>query len=185
MKIVFIRHGEPDKTVVDERGFIGHGRDLAPLTEVGIEQAEAASIHPLLKGSQIIVSSPYTRALQTAAIISKNTGLNIKIELDIHEFIPDKTFQVRGEAENKELHKEYMKYRGEYPKGETRKWETITEVINRSRPVFDHYVDLGYEKIIAVTHGGIIRRYAGIAFIEYGEVKEVDYNKEFKCFGWV
>ena len=26
MKIVFIRHGEPDKTGVDERGFIGQGR---------------------------------------------------------------------------------------------------------------------------------------------------------------
>lgn len=185
MKIVFIRHGEPDKTVVDARGFIGQGRDLAPLTELGIVQSETASMNPRLKGSQIIVSSPYTRTLQTAAIISKNTGLDIKIEIDLLEFIPDKTFQVKGEAENKELHKEYMKYHGEYPKGETKKWETITEVIHRSKPVFDHYVDLGYEKIIAVTHGGIMRRYTGNAFIEYCEVTEVVYDKEFKCFGWV
>lgn len=85
MKIVFIRHGEPDKKEVDKRGFIGQGRDMAPLTELGIKQAEEVSLSPLLEGCQVIVSSPYTRALQTAAIISKNTGLNIKVEVDILE----------------------------------------------------------------------------------------------------
>jgi len=63
MKIVFIRHGEPDKTLVDERGFIGQGRDMAPLSELGVKQAEEAARSSLLKGGQIIVSSPYTRAL--------------------------------------------------------------------------------------------------------------------------
>lgn len=29
MKVVFIRHGEPDYLSCDEKGFIGHGRDLA------------------------------------------------------------------------------------------------------------------------------------------------------------
>ena len=100
MKIVFIRHGEPDKTGVDNRGFIGQGRDMAPLTELGIKQAEDVSLNPLLEGCQVILSSPYTRALQTAAIISKNTGLDIKVEIDIHEFIPDKAFQVKSEVEN-------------------------------------------------------------------------------------
>lgn len=38
------------------------------------------SVNPLLKRCQIIVSSPYTRALQTAATISKNTGLDIKVD---------------------------------------------------------------------------------------------------------
>ncbi|MDY3908897.1 MAG: phosphoglycerate mutase family protein, partial [Eubacterium sp.] len=47
---------------------------MAPLTELGIKQAEEVSLSPLLEGCQVIVSSPYTRALQTAAIISKNTG---------------------------------------------------------------------------------------------------------------
>ena len=103
MKIIFIRHGEPDKNEVDKRGFIGQGRDLAPLTELGIRQAEEASKNPLLEGSQIIISSPYTRALHTAAIVSKNTGLDIKIDMDIYEFLSDKTFQVKGEEENHNL----------------------------------------------------------------------------------
>lgn len=185
MKIIFIRHGEPDKSKVDERGFIGQGRDMAPLSEVGIRQAEKVSRDSLLKDCQIIVSSPYTRALQTAAIISKNTGLGMAVEVDLHEFIPDKTFQVKGEEENKLLHKDFMMCRGEYPKGETRKWETITEIINRSKPVLDKYVDLGYEKIIVVAHGGVIRRYTGVGLIGHCEVCEVEYSKDFECFGWV
>ena len=185
MKIVFIRHGESDKTVVDKRGFIGQERDLAPLTELGIKQAEEASLNPSLEGCQVIVSSPYTRALQTAAIISKNTGLDIKVEVDIHEFIPDKTFQVKGEDENKILHKDFIQCLGEYPKGEVRKWETIAEIIDRSKPVFNKYIDLGYERIIVVANGGVIRRYTGVGLIEHCEVCEVDYSKDFTCFGWV
>ena len=185
MKIVFIRHGEPDKMEVDKRGFIGQGRDMASLTKLGIKQAEEVSLNPLLEGCQVIVSSPYTRALQTAAIISKNTGLNINVEIDIHEFIPDKTFQVKGEDENKLLHKDFMHCLGEYPEGESRKWETITEIINRTKPVFNKYVDLGYEKIIVVAHGGVIRRYTGVGLIEHCEICEVDYSKDFTCFGWV
>lgn len=185
MKIVFIRHGEPDKVEVDKREFIGQGRDFAPLTDLGIKQAENVSLSPLLAGCQIIVSSPYTRALQTAAIISKNTGLDIKVEVGIHEFIPDKTFQVKGEVENTALHNDFIHCMGEYPEGEVRKWETITEIINRSKPVFDKYVNLGYEKILVVAHGGVIRRYTGVALIEHCEVCEIDYSKDFECFGWV
>ncbi len=185
MKIVFVRHGEPDKTYVDEKGFIGMGRDMAPLTALGIAQAKEASKSPLLQGSQIIVASPYTRALYTAAIISKNADLDILVEIDLHEFLPDKTFRVKGEEENSKLHKEFIKCRGEYPQGETKKWETISEIIKRTKPVMDKYYDLGYEKIVVVAHGGVIRRYAGIDVIAYGEVLEVEYNKEFQCFGWV
>ncbi|MBQ8638971.1 MAG: hypothetical protein IJ468_07370 [Lachnospiraceae bacterium] len=59
------------------------------------------------------------------------------------------------------------------------------EPISRSKPVFDKYVDLGYEKIMVVAHGGIIRRYVGIGLIDHCEVFEVEYSKEFSCFGWV
>ena len=185
MKIVFIRHGEPDKAIVDARGFIGQGRDLAPLTDLGRQQAAQAAADPRLAGCQLIVASPYTRALQTAAIISRITGLDLQVETDLHEFIPDKTFQVRGEEENKALHKDFMRCRGEYPPGETRRWETILEIIARTKPVLDKYAALGYEKIAVVAHGGVIRRYTGVELIAHGEVCEIDYTPDFVPFGWV
>ena len=43
MEMIFIRHGEPDKAEVDRRGVIGLGRELAPLTGVGIRQAGEAA----------------------------------------------------------------------------------------------------------------------------------------------
>ncbi|EQB87662.1 hypothetical protein M918_08185 [Clostridium sp. BL8] len=91
-KLILIRHGEPDYSDVTERNFKGHGRDLGHLTPAGIEQAKAVAKDERLKGASIIVSSPYTRALQTAAIISKETSLDISIELDIHEWLPDLTY---------------------------------------------------------------------------------------------
>lgn len=56
MKVVFIRHGE-------ERGFIGHGRDLAPLSSLGTQQAERISKNTDFCDCEVIVSSPYTREL--------------------------------------------------------------------------------------------------------------------------
>ena len=185
MQIVFIRHGEPDPSEVDERGWIGQGRNFASLTSKGNQQAEAVSKHPLLEGCQLLISSPYTRALQTAAIISKNTGLSIRVEIDFHEFIPGKTFQLKGSEETKRLHEDFLKCKGIYPIGETRKWETIAEIINRTKIVLDRYVDLGYEKIAVVTHGGVIRRYTGIVDVAYCDAYKVQYTKAFECYGWV
>ena len=184
MEIVFIRHGEPDYTLTDNRGFIGQGRDMAPLTKLGIRQAEEASRNPMISGSQIIISSPYTRALQTAAILSKNTGLTLTVEIDLHELIPDKTFLVKGRKESDAYYADFVKCLGEYPEGEERKWETIGEIISRTKPVFDGYYNTGYMKIIAVTHGGVIRRYAGVSAIEYCEVNMVLFDKRFTCHTW-
>lgn len=45
MEIIFIRHGEPDYAPCDERGFIGHGRALAPLSARGVTQAARVAAH--------------------------------------------------------------------------------------------------------------------------------------------
>ena len=101
MKIVFIRHGEPDKAEVDKRGFIGQGRDLAPLTELGIRQAEEVSANPLLNGGQVIVASPYTRALQTAAIISKIRVWVSRWKLTFMNSFPTRRFRLREKRKTK------------------------------------------------------------------------------------
>ena len=185
MKIVFIRHGEPDFSEVDSRGFIGQGRELAALTTTGKEQAEDVSKNPLLDGAEIIVSSPYTRALQTAAIISKNTGISIAVETDLHEQIFDKTFTVKGAHEAKELNLDFIKCLGEIPKGEIKKWESLPEIIARIKPVADKYYDLGFKKIIVVAHGGIIRRFTGKWKIDYCDLEEIEYQKSFNFFRWI
>ena len=85
MKIYMIRHGKADYSYCDSHNFIGHGNDLAPLSENNISDVVNMSKDKRLKEASIIVSSPYTRALQTASIISKEIGLDIKIEPDLSE----------------------------------------------------------------------------------------------------
>ncbi len=183
MKIIFIRHGEPNYDICDQRGFVGQGRDLAPLTSIGVEQAEAVSKDSLLVGSEIILSSPYTRALQTAAIISQNTRLPIQVEVDLHEFIPDKTFTYKGKEESYILHKDFWDCHGSYPAGEVRKWETIDEIIARVVPVLKKYID--HKKVIVVSHGGVIRRFVGLGNIEFCKAYEVNFDDSFCCFRWI
>lgn len=182
MKIMFVRHGEADFGVVDQRGYIGMGRQFAPLTELGKEQANKVAGNFMLSHSEIIVSSPYTRALQTAAVIARKTGLEINVETDLHEFVPDKTYQASG-AEEEIFLAEFIKNHGEH-NGEKR-WETISEMISRTQTVLNRYVDKGYKKIFIVTHCRVIQRYTGTSVIGYCEVQEVDYDKNFHCFDWI
>lgn len=72
--LYLVRHGQPDYSGLQERGMFGFGRDLAPLSPLGIQQAEKSAKDPRLKQAERIVSSPYTRALQTAQIISLRPG---------------------------------------------------------------------------------------------------------------
>ena len=183
MEIVFIRHGEPDYAPCWERGFIGHGKDLACLTPEGIKQAEAVSRNSILSGSELIISSPYTRALQTAAIISKNTQLDITVEIDLHEFLPDKTFQFRSKEELDVLFTDFSDCFCSYPTGETRKWETIDMMSERLVKTLQKY--LSYDKIIIVTHAMLMHRLIAYGHIPNCHIAEVDFDEDFVSPGWI
>lgn len=124
MQVIMIRHGEPDYSPCDERRFIGHGRDLAPLTMRGIEQAKEAAKNKILHNSQIILSSPYTRALQTASYIASENRLDIIVEVDLREWQPDLTFQYMTSNEAIDASHDYELHNGIYPQGEIKKWES-------------------------------------------------------------
>ena len=74
-----------------------------------------------LKTAELIVSSPYTRALQTAAIISRETGLKICIEVDLHEWETDKTNQYTTSEESFMLAKADLLFPSYYKFEEVRK----------------------------------------------------------------
>lgn len=182
-KLILVRHGEPDYSFVTERQFKGHGRDLAQLTARGIEQAKAAAKDSRLKGASLIVSSPYTRALQTAAIISKETGLDINIELDLHEWLPDLTYSYSSDEVVKVAASECTILKGEYSEEDKRTWEKISTVANRAIKSLEKYLD--HEKIIVVAHGVVMRQFKFLVEIPYCGILEVDYDRDFKWAGWI
>lgn len=150
-----VRHGEPQWELCDEYGLIGHGRDLAPLNQKGIKQAHDISMDPRLKEGQIIISSPYTRALQTAAIISKNTNIDIVVEFDLREWQPDLTFRYDSNKRMIEYRNDFEKHNGIPPKDRRVNWETKASLEKRVKGVLNKY--LSYDKVIVVAHGMVFR----------------------------
>lgn len=157
MTLYLIRHGQPDYTEVTQRHFVGHGRDLAKLTPKGIEQAEAVSHDPRLAEADLILSSPYTRALQTAAIISKNTGLPIQVETDLIEWMPDLTFSYGGPEHFGEIETELQRCKGEWNENCKYHWESYSDLGRRAFNVVKKYLD--HDKLIVVTHGMLMRQF--------------------------
>ena len=85
MKIIFVRHGEPDYCELEERSYMGLDR-LAPLSEKGRQQAQELSKNSLLHSADLLVSSAVTRALETASYVACATGLPLRVEPLLHEW---------------------------------------------------------------------------------------------------
>jgi len=168
-----IRHGQPDYSGLESHGFFGFGRAFAPLSPQGIVQAEAAARDPRLKNAEFIVSSPYTRALQTAQIISRETGLPVAVDLDLHEWMPDRTNQLASGQESAALAEEFSCYRGVYPQGQTMRWEQLDHMRERMRRVADRYAD--HDCVIFVGHGMAFRALAPIEKMAPAEIFEYRY----------
>lgn len=171
--LYLVRHGEPDYSEMLEKGFFGFGRSFAPLSQKGINQAEITANDDRLKSASLIISSPYTRALQTASIISRVTGLKLCVEVDLHEWEPDKSNRYTTSEESFMLAREFTAYKGVYPEGQQMRWETLEEVRKRMRKVADKYSD--YDKVIFVGHGMVFRTLAYIEKMKPGEIVEYTY----------
>lgn len=170
-----IRHGEPTYKPIDERKFIGHGRDLAPLTENGISAVKETAKDIRLKNCEIIVSSPYTRALQTASILSKELGIDLEVDVDLHEWIPDiVNFQYKTTEDCINLCKDFELCNGIPPANSVKVWETAESMERRMKSVLNKY--LKYERVIIVSHGMVIRTVKYQEKIEHSEILEYVVN---------
>jgi len=173
MKTTFIlvRHGEPRYDEVIERGYVGMGYEFGKLTDNGIAQAEARAKDPLLKGAEIIISSPYTRALQTAAILSRLTDTPLVVENDLHEWMPDTKFIFDQDANAS--FQEYLSAEGVRTLNHTYRWESYEELKKRVHLTLIKYT--AYRKVIVVCHGIVISaltRFDDV--IEHCGVREIE-----------
>lgn len=175
MRIYAIRHGEATYEPCRDRGFIGHGLDLAPLTQNGIRQIQKTAKDARLLEAEILLASPYHRALHSAAIISKAIDLDIQVEMDLHEWMPDKSFQMSSHQEFLALLRDFDRNHGLHPAGTELKWESIRHMQQRVMAVFDRYVGK-HNTIIAVCHGFVIRSLAFRRIIDNGQIVEIDYE---------
>jgi len=167
-----IRHGEPDWHTYKPLNLKGNGRDLVPLTPHGRSQILETAEDPRLGRAELILSSPYTRAMQTAAILSRRLDLDIAVEYDLREWQPDLTFEYNSEERMRELRDDYNRYGGTHPAGERKLWESRDSLLRRIEGVLDRYRE--YSKVIVAGYGTIFGTLVGRADIAQGEIVEYE-----------
>ena len=148
----------------------GFRTDLTPLTKTGIEQIENTARNERLLRAKLILSSPYTRALESAAIISRIKQVPLKIEFDLHEWMPDTNGNYGSEAEVWALAQDFAAHQGMHPTGETKRWETSHHLKTRVEHVLMRYTNL--EHVIVVCHEMVIWSVTGIRDANCGQMIE-------------
>lgn len=165
-----VRHGEPDYSERNSKIYQGFGVNLSPLTAAGIAQIKAAARDPRLAGADMILSSPYVRALQTAAVLSKELGIEIAVETGLHEWLANKSYIYESDEKAGQSYREYVEWNGAYPQGEERDWETSAMMRERFLRVLEKYRSCG--KVIVVCHGMLIQSVAGGGYPACGQITE-------------
>lgn len=154
-----VRHGKTDYSERNTKIYQGFGVNLSKLSEKGVRQVKETALDDRLKGTDLILSSPYTRALQTAAILSKELGAELVVETDLHEWLANKNYVYEEEETAEKAYEEYMERAGEYPGGEERPWESAADMRKRVLGVLRKYAD--YEKVVVACHGMMIQAVTG------------------------
>ncbi len=75
--VYFIRHAQSDRFVYDDR--------TRPLTEEGLKDTEKITEKLINVGIKHIISSPYTRTVQTVTDLSEKLGVSIETDEDFRE----------------------------------------------------------------------------------------------------
>lgn len=140
-----LRHGQTDWNI----DFRLQGITDVPLNETGLAQAYAAAAR--IDGSQwdALLSSPLSRALDTAKIVHRVAGISVQ-EVVVDSILLERSF---GEAEG-ELYADWKaKHTGDPVGAESR------EALNARVLSFLNAVSAGYrgKRVLAVSHGAFIR----------------------------
>ncbi len=168
----FVRHGKTDYSQRNTKIYQGWGVNLAPLSELGVQQIKETAKDERLKGTDLILSSPYTRAVQTAAILSKELGADIVIETDLHEWMANKSYVYDEDEIAENSFQEYTENHGVYPPDGEKVWEDAATVKKRILKVLEKYKH--YNKVIIACHGLMIQATAGGELSRNGEIVEFE-----------
>ena len=145
------RHGQTDWNI----NFLLQGVTDIPMNDAGFEQVRLAAKALNKDDWDIVLTSPLTRARQTAEILSDQLGFNQVIE---ERLLIERSF---GEAEG--LSHEQWKSRyanlDEIPGGESR-----SELLIRSQLLLDTVsAAFAGKRVLAISHGALIRTLIAIA----------------------
>lgn len=168
MKIIFVRHGEPDYRELEECSYTGFGIDLAPLSEKGRQQAHKLSTNPLFPSAEIIISSAVTRALETASYMVCATGLPLRVEPLLHEW----QVYESGIENFEKARRLFLENHGELLPNSPIQYETAAEMKSRLLECMGKYRD--YQTVVVVAHRMLIRQFVPNEKIDFCQAIECE-----------
>lgn len=170
---IFVRHGEPDYPSTLDWEKMSLAKNFAGLTEQGRDQIKNSCKKLKEYNAEIIVSSPFTRTLEGAAIMARELNLDVIVEHNLYEWQADLTYSIENEDVLRNLVDEYCDLDGFYPEGETRVWETTEMVRTRVIRALEKYKN--YERVIISGHGMMIQAVLGRKVpVNYGDIVEIE-----------
>ena len=146
-----LRHGQTDWNI----NFLLQGVTDIPMNQTGLEQVKLAAQAIQAKDWDVVLTSPLSRARQTAEIIATHVGFSEVIE---QELLIERSF---GEAEGLSHEQWRAKYSNldEIPGGESRQQLTA-----RSQLLLDYVAtEFKGKRVLAISHGALIRGLLAIA----------------------
>lgn len=189
MKIYFVRHGETDYASVEARGVKGWARSFAPLSPIGRVQIDTIAKDYRLEETEAILCSSYTRALESAARLSRALNKPLYVEYDLHEWLPQKDSLGDTDTDtvakaqaalryytgfnyyNGDVNPEDMMYAPDFdesippearalPPADQRTWESLEEVRERVVRALRRYNHLS--SVLVVSHAVVIASFLGV-----------------------
>jgi len=154
VKLFLIRHGQTDSNVEGRY----QGSLETNLTEKGMEQAAAAKKYLSKVKFSGIYSSPLKRAMQSAAIIAKDSGLEIKVRKDLREINFGKWEGMRFEEINSKYRQDYQDWLADPYNNSPTGGESFGSVIERASKTVKDVVAKNPDgsSVAIITHGGVI-----------------------------
>ena len=146
-----LRHGQTDWNI----NFLLQGVTDIPMNQTGIEQVKLAAQAIRAEDWDVVLTSPLSRARQTAEIIASQHGYTEIIE---QELLIERSF---GEAEGLSHEQWRAKYSNldVIPGGESR-----TQLAERSMLLLETISqELAGKRVLAISHGALIRALIAIA----------------------
>ncbi len=152
-RVYFIRHGQ---SVGNVNRVFQHKDE--PLTELGKTQAEIVAKKTIGFNAHVILTSPMTRAYQTAEAIGQATNLPLETSDLLREYLaPQKLWNLPlNSPESDDFYTKMMENLHD-PSWHYDDEDNYHDLYTRAKDLLDHLVEREEDTIIAVTHGAFMR----------------------------
>ena len=112
--------------------------------------------------------------MHSAAILSKELNVDMKVETDLHEWLADGvTYEFLSDEEAAAAYQCLNKNAGQHPEKENCRWESAEQMKKRVMKVLNKYKD--FNSVIVVCHGTLMQYVLGIPHPENGQIEVLSY----------